>query len=70
MKKNILKKGFLFVLLIFVLCQNPSKAYIDPGASSLIIQIICAPLFFIILFFSKIKLFLKKLILKVFNREK
>lgn len=50
--------------------MTPFFAYIDPGAGSIIIQIIIAGFLGAFAFFGRIKLFFIKIYKKIFNTKK
>ena len=62
-------KTFFLTLILFFL-NTKAFAYIDPGAGGLIIQAIIGGIAAISLFFKKIKLKIKSLLIKLFKKRK
>ena len=62
------KKNFFYkVLLIFVLLETNSFAYLDPGSSSIIVQILIAILATLTFYFRATLNFFKNIFIKIKN---
>jgi len=62
------KKNFFYkVLLIFVLLETNSFAYLDPGSSSIIVQILVAILATVTFYFRATLNFFKNIFIKIRN---
>lgn len=62
------KKNFFYkVLLIFVLLETNSFAYLDPGSTSIIVQILVAILATVTFYFRATLNFFKNIFIKIRN---
>ena len=63
-------KIFNLLLILIFLFPNTSYAYLDPGSGSLILQALLAALAAVIVFFKKIKNYVRNLFTKKNAKEK